>query len=126
MTTSRYVHVEDNATNGEMYFVDNDRDQLISDNQSNNIFILVVTRVRCCSSFLPYATPLLLIYCSCSRNTLVGYQASPRGGTVRVTYIPGTEKADVDNTVRQGTGQASGRVKLEGKAVTVFRGLFRR
>lgn len=56
----------------------------------------------------------------------MGYQASPRGGTVRVTYTPGTEKTDVANTVRRGTGQPSGRVKLEGKAVTVFGGLFRR
>lgn len=52
------------------------------------------------------------------RNTLVGYQASPRGGTVRVTYTP-------TPTPGSSMEQPSGRVKLEGKAVTVFRGLFR-
>ncbi|CAN0176643.1 unnamed protein product [Ectocarpus fasciculatus] len=46
------------------------------------------------------------------RSSMVGYQASPRGGTVRVTVGLQNEGDD--------------RVILEGKAVSVFRGLFRR
>lgn len=45
------------------------------------------------------------------RDSLVGYQASPRGGTVGVTV---------------GQGVGGNRVTLKGEAVTVFRGLFRR
>ncbi|CAM9592686.1 unnamed protein product [Ectocarpus sp. 4 AP-2014] len=46
------------------------------------------------------------------RRCMVGYQASPRGGTVRATVGLKSE--------------GDGRVVLEGKAVSVFRGLFRR
>ena len=127
MTTSEYVCL-----------VDNGRDHLVSDNHSTNQYIISLCHARALLlllPFLPHSTATVFLCFSCSRNTLVGYQASPRGGTVRVTYIPGTEKTDITNTIQQdrslqgdeeGTGRPSGRVKLEGKAVTVFRGLFRR
>lgn len=51
---------------------------------------------------------LLIVF---HRDTLMGYQASPRGGTVGVTV---------------GQGAEGNRVTLKGEAVTVFRGLFRR
>ncbi|CAN0183189.1 unnamed protein product [Discosporangium mesarthrocarpum] len=43
------------------------------------------------------------------RNSLVGYQASARGGTLWVTHVPG-----------------QGRVLITGQATTVFKGFFRR
>ncbi|CAN0280419.1 unnamed protein product [Scytosiphon promiscuus] len=50
------------------------------------------------------------------RSSVVGYQASSRGGTVRATTVSPKKQGE--------TGPD--RVVLEGKAVTVFRGLFGR
>lgn len=68
---------------------------------------------RMCSSFDPtcLATPFHAAFAFIHRDSLVGYQASARGGKVRVKIVQEEENV---------------RVLLQGQAVTVFRGLFRR